>query len=450
VTPLIVIAGRPNVGKSTLFNRLIGERKAITDLTPGVTRDPVSGSITLPSGREARLVDTGGVSDSDDATSRSVSERAWEVIRDADVLLLVVDPMEIGGEDVRLMEALRPVADKVVVVANKVDNERRELHVPALYSHGFASIVAIAAVHGRNVAALLQEMDHRLAALLAGDESAATIGGPAGHPDPDLRLAIVGKPNAGKSTLLNALAGAERALVSPIPGTTRDPVEARLNVYGHELVVVDTAGMRRRSRVDENVEYYSVNRAVEAVTRADVALLTVDVAEGLTDQDKKIASVAVRRGAAVVLGLSKWDLVQAANPLVRPADLLRAMTDRIRFQFPILGFAPVVPFSALSGDGLETLVDKVVSVREQLGRYISTGKLNAAVARWSEQTVFTVRGKDIRARYITQTSTNPVRFVLFVNKPRQAPDAYRRFIENRIRSELGFEDVPIGVEIRGS
>jgi GTP-binding protein len=446
MTPLIVIAGRPNVGKSTLFNRLIGQRKAITDPTPGVTRDPVRGSMTLPSGRDARVVDTGGITDYTDATNRSVSERARDVMREADVLLLVVDPSEIGAEDIRLMETVRAIAERVVLVANKVDNERRALHVPALHSYGFSSIIAIAAVHGRNVNALLGEIDARLSDPsldVAADEERDD--GYAG-----LRLAIVGKPNAGKSTLLNALAGAESALVSPTPGTTRDPVEVTLTAFGHELRVVDTAGMRRKARVEESVEYYSVNRAVEAVSQADVALLTVDTEEGLTDQDKKIASVAVRRGAAVVVGLSKWDLLKAANPAISPNDLLRSMTDRIRFQFPILGFAPVVPFSAVSGEGLQALVEKVVSVREQLGRHIPTGRLNAAVASWSEQTVFTVRGKDIRPRYITQTSSNPVRFVLFVNKPQQAPDGYRRFIENRIRSELGFAEVPIDVEIRGS
>ena len=448
--PLVAIVGRPNVGKSTLFNRLIGARKAITDPMPGVTRDPVMGDLTLSRG-VAQLWDTGGVAESSDATDRLVADRAREVMGQADAILMVVDATEVVGDDLRLIEALRPSAAKVILVGNKVDNERRELHVPELHRLGFPTVVAIAAVHGRNVQQLRDELDARLFGDREGGEAAGPVSGARDETDSQIpRLAIVGKPNAGKSTLLNALAGADHAIVSDTPGTTRDPVEALISSFGHQLYVVDTAGMRRRNRVEGGVEYYSVNRAVEAVSRADVALLTVDAEEGLSDQDKKIAAVAVRRGSAVVVGLSKWDLVLQRHPDTHRADLLRAMTDRIRFQFPVLGFAPVVPFSAKSGSGLRSLVEKVVSVHGQLCRWVSTGQLNAALGRWMAQTVFTARGRELKSRYITQTSANPVRFVLFVNRPQAAPDAFRRFIENRIREELGFLEVPIDVEIRGS
>lgn len=447
--PLVAIVGRPNVGKSTLFNRLIGARKAITDPTPGVTRDPVMGDLHLTKGG-AQLWDTGGVAESEDATDQLVADRAREIMAQADAILLVVDATEIVGDDLRLIEALRPSAEKVILVGNKVDNERRELHIPDLYQHGFTTVIAVAAVHGRNVQQLRDELDARLFAE-GGGQIASRVVDARGEPALEIpRLAIVGKPNAGKSTLLNILAGVDHAIVSDVPGTTRDPVEALITCFGQELSVVDTAGMRRRNRVEGGVEYYSVNRAVEAVSRADVALLTVDAEEGLSDQDKKIAGVAVRRGSAVVVGLSKWDLVLERHPETRRTDLLRAMTDRIRFQFPVLGFAPVVPFSARSGSGLRLLVGKVVGVYRQLGRWIPTGQLNAALGNWVEQTVFTARGREIRSRYITQTSANPVRFVLFVNRPKDAPDSFRRFVENRIREELGFPEVPIDVEIRGS
>ena len=449
MSALVAIVGRPNVGKSTLFNRLIGARKAITDPTPGVTRDPVTGELRLPGG-VAQLWDTGGVADSDDATDRLVADRAREVMGHADLILLVVDATNVVGDDLRLVESLRPLATKVILVVNKVDNERRELHVPELHRLGFATVVAIAAVHGRNLQQLREEMAARLFAGAPPDPT-PTVGH--GHPDSTVevpRLAIVGKPNAGKSTLLNALAGGERALVADVPGTTRDPVEAMVAPFGYQLYVVDTAGMRRKNRVAGGVEYYSVNRAVDAVSRADIALLTVDADDGLSDQDKKIAAVAVRRGSAVVVGLSKWDLVTERHSGTQRGDLLRAMTDRIRFQFPVLSFAPVMPFSAQTGTGLRNLVEKVISVRRQLATWVPTGQLNAALGDWSAQTSFSVRGREIRSRYITQTSSNPVRFVLFVNRPQDAPDAYRRFIENRIRQELGFSEVPVGVDIRGS
>ena len=233
---------------------------------------------------------------------------------------------------------------------------------------------------------------------------------------------IGGKPNTGKSTLLHRLLGEQRALVSATPGTTRDPLSGRLVHAGAQIELIDTAGMRRRSKVQDAVEYYAVNRGAAALADADVAVLLVDAREGLAEQDKRIAAIAIRRGVAVLIALSKWDLL-ADRP-----NLLAAMVDRIRFQFPLLHFAPVVPLSGLTGFGVDRMLSKAVDLHRQLSLTIPTGKLNRAMARWAREYVPTSRGREIRVRYATQTGTNPVRFVCFLNRARGAGAAYRRFL----------------------
>ena len=255
-------------------------------------------------------------------------------------------------------------------------------------------------------------------------------------------MVIGGKPNTGKSTLLNHLLGEERALVSATPGTTRDPLSGRLSHGGVPIELIDTAGMRRRPKVQDEVEYFAVNRGAAALAQADVALLLVDANDGLVEQDKRIAAIAMRRGVAVLIALSKWDLL-SAQP-----NLLAALVDRIRFQFPLLHFAPVLPLSGRSGYGVDRVLTKAVSLYRQLTRTIPTAKLNQALARWAREYVPTSRGREIRVRYATQTSTNPLRFVCFLNHARGAGAAYRRYLENRIRTELGFTEVPLTVEFR--
>ena len=261
---------------------------------------------------------------------------------------------------------------------------------------------------------------------------------------PVVRLAIAGKPNTGKSTLLNRLLGEERALVDAAPGTTRDPLAGRIGHGGTDIEIIDTAGMRRRSKVASDVEYFAVNRTAAMLGEVDVALLLVDAGVGLSEQDKRIAAIAIRRGVAVLVALSKWDLL-ADRP-----NLLAAMVDRIRFQFPIMRFAPVLPLSGRTGYGVDALLGKAVALHRQLCRTVPTAKLNQALARWAREYVPTARGREIRVRYATQTGSNPVRFVCFVNQIRGAGASYRRFLENRIRSELGFAEVPLTVEFRAS
>jgi GTP-binding protein len=442
--PLVTIVGRPNVGKSTLFNRLLARRRAITAATPGVTRDIVEEEFVL-AGMPLRLLDTGGVGDDAGEFGAVVAERALAAADDAVAIMLVVAVEGITPEDERLADRLRAASDRVVVVVNKVDHPGREAAMWDFYRLGYETVIGVSAAHGRNISALREELARgiRRRRPAAGSAEAAQ------STSAVIRLVIGGKPNTGKSTLLNRLLGEERALVSATPGTTRDPLSGRLDHGGAPIELIDTAGMRRRSKVQDAVEYYAVNRGAAALAGADVAVLLVDASEGLAEQDKRIAAIAMRRGVAVLIGLSKWDmLAEQPEPLAEQPDLLAAAVDRIRFQFPLLHFAPVLPLSGLTGYGVDGMLTKAVELHRQLNLTISTGKLNQAIARWAREYAPTFRGREIRVRYATQTGTNPVRFVCFLNHARGADAAYRRFLENRIRRELGFSEVPLAVEFR--
>ena len=442
--PLVTIVGRPNVGKSTLFNRLLARRRAITASTPGVTRDIVEEEIVL-AGMPLRLLDTGGVGDDTGEFGAAVAERALAAADDAVAIMLVVAVDGITPEDERLADRLRASSDRVVVVVNKVDHPGREAAMWDFYRLGYETVIGVSAAHGRNISSLREELARgiRRRRPAAGSAEAAQ------STSAVIRLVIGGKPNTGKSTLLNRLLGEERALVSATPGTTRDPLSGRLDHGGVQIELIDTAGMRRRSKVQDAVEYYAVNRGAAALAGADVAVLLVDASEGLAEQDKRIAAIAMRRGVAVLIGLSKWDmLAEQPEPPAEQPDLLAAAVDRIRFQFPLLHFAPVLPLSGLTGYGVDGMLTKAVELHRQLSLTISTGKLNQAIARWAREYVPTFRGREIRVRYATQTGTNPVRFVCFLNHARGADAAYRRFLENRIRRELGFSEVPLAVEFR--
>lgn len=433
--PLVVILGRPNVGKSTLFNRLLARRRAITAAAPGVTRDVVEEHAAL-GGIAARLVDTGGIAAAPDRLGRTVGERAAEAAQSAAAVLLVVDAGGLTPEDEQLAERLRALSDRVILVVNKVDHAARDPAVWDCYRLGYQPVVGVSAAHGRNMA----NLHAALADLLRRYRGEAA---PPAAP-PALRLALAGKPNTGKSTLLNRLLGEERALVDAAPGTTRDPLAGRITHAGAALEVIDTAGMRRRSKVASDVEYYAVNRTAALLGQVDVAVLLVDASTGLAEQDKRIAAVAIRRGVAVLVALGKWDL------LAEQPNLLQAMVDRIRFQFPVMRFAPVLPVSGRTGYGVQPLLTKVVALQRQLRRTVPTAKLNQALARWAQEYVPTVRGREVRVRYATQTGSNPVRFVCFLNQIRGVGASYRRFLENRIRSEFGFPEVPLSVELRPS
>jgi GTP-binding protein len=443
----VAVLGRPNVGKSSLFNRLAGRQRSITDPTPGVTRDVLEAELDL-GGRRVRLLDTGGFTLGRGELEREVSRRSLAIAAASDLTLALVEIAGLTREDQALFDRLRRLPgfrDKVVLVINKVDGPKQDMALGEFQGLGFARLAAVSAAHGRGIAELK-------ALILKAREETCGLGGTeavlpiAREPaaGAELRLAIIGKPNTGKSTLLNRLLGEERALVSEAPGTTRDPVGGTLHYRGRSMRILDTAGIRRKSRVSEAVEYYSVNRAIKSIGEADLVVLLMDVREGVSEQDKKIADLAVRAGRGVILALNKCDL------LAGPKKELRGIEEKVRFFFPLLDFAPLVTLSAVSGSGADRLLAEALEVGRQLQRRVPTGKLNLAVKRWVAEYALPVRGKNVKIRYATQTGANPVRFLFFVNSLRLFPARYLQYLKNRIRADLGFAKVPVDIELRES
>ncbi len=430
----MAVVGRPNVGKSTLFNRLVGKRQAITDPTPGVTRDPVEGRYSFGK-RTLRLIDTGGFKIERQGIDGQVTEKSLEVLKKADLILFLMDVTLVTPEDEAFAHILRSYSDKILLCVNKVDNLEREGDVWNFYSFGFDHVIGLSSAHGRGISELEEKFEELLDFDQEREEETS--------PEADIRIALLGKPNTGKSTLINRLIGSETSIVSDIPGTTRDVVEGRFEYRHTRYRVMDTAGIRKKKRVGENVEYYSVNRAIKTIDDTDVVLLMIDAVEGLGDQDKKIAAQIVKKGRGVILVLNKWDLVQDIP------NQMEAISDRTRFLFPILGFAPMLPLSAVQGKGVEKLLDEVYKVWKQLNFRVDTSVLNSALKKWVEKTEPPrFRKGRYKILYATQTGTNPVHFILFVNRKRNFPESYLQYIKNSIRSELGFTSIPVEVELK--
>ena len=434
--PRVVIAGRPNVGKSTLFNRIIKKRKAITDPTPGVTRDTIRQRCFL-NGQEIMLLDTGGFKlERDDDFDELVSEKSLEMLQEGDLILFLMDANDITSEDESFIDHLRPFKEKVLLVVNKVDFPEKENEIWNLYSLGFDNIIGISATHGRNVDALYNK-------ILSMIDFSRFDGAMEQESEPDISIAILGKPNSGKSTLTNKLSGKNHAIVSPVAGTTRDVIEGRFQYKGSHFRVLDTAGIRKKKKVVENVEYYSVNRAFKSIEEADIILLLIDVQEGLTEQDKKITQQIVKNGKGVILVLNKWDTTD------RSKETWDKTRERVEFLFPILHFAPIMAVSGLEGTGIDKLLDEILKVYRQLTKRIETNVINEALADWVDfNPIPAVKNKRFKLRYITQVSAHPVKFVAFVNRSSGFPDSYKRYVINQIRREFGMSKIPVSLELK--
>ena len=450
-SPTVALAGRPNVGKSTLFNRLLHKRRSITDPTPGVTRDPVTAE-TVILNRKLQLIDTGGFKlDRDESPEgeieAAVVQRTLDAIKESDLVVLIFEAGEITPEDEELIDTLRPYQDKLIPVVNKCEGGRREADAWNLLSYGFEKIIMISAEHGDNVDELEETIAERLKDFAQDDAtdpgSDLLSGDDPSRAEPVIRIALLGKPNTGKSTLSNRLTASSSSIVSSIPGTTRDVVEGTFIWKKNKFLVLDTAGIRRRTKISENIEYYSVNRAIKTVDDADIVFLIIDAQEGLTDQDKKIAAIAHEKGRGIIFALNKWDTM----PRVKNA--FQASQDRLRFLFPKMEYAPVVSISALDGSGVDTLLDTGVRMHKQLTRKIETSELNRALEKWLEEYP-PPSGKQNRfkVRYAVQISSNPVRFAFFVSRKQAVTEPYVAYLRNRIRDTLGFSLIPVEIEVR--
>ncbi len=440
---VLAIVGRPNVGKSTLFNRMVGGRPALVHDTPGVTRDRRYGTLDYD-GRPIRVIDTGGL-DPDarhEAIGAGIHRQAEVAMQEADAVVFVIDAMT-GPTPVdrELAIRLRKIGRPVVVAANKVDHAVREVLAGEAYELGLGEVYPISAMHGRG----LEEMMEALLALLPApaappDESAA--GEDAEEERAPLRVALVGKPNAGKSSLLNRLVGAERSLVHDAPGTTTDPVDTPFTYGGKDYVLVDTAGIRRRARIEADTEKLSVSLALGQIERADVVVLVVDAADGASEQDARLAGLIEESGRAVVVALNKADLLPGA---AAGKSAMSAAGKELHF----LGWARRVLISALRGDGLGALLDAVGKAAAQHRRRIATSELNRFFADVCEQYPPTSRGgKLVTVHYLTQGGVKPPTFLLWANRADLVDEAYRRFVVNQLRARYGLAGTPIRVVVK--
>ena len=435
MTPIIVIVGRPSVGKSTLFNRLIGSPIAIVDKAPGVTRDRHYGDAFLH-GRQVTVVDTGGlVPQSEDSLAKGILTHVMAAIDEADVVLCVLDAETAASEpDTRIVRMLRKANKPVVYAANKIDGPRQSEGVYDIYGLGLPSLFLISALHGRGIGELESALVNAL----------PQISEPASAPDEDAvpRVAIFGRPNAGKSSLCNRLVGAERSLVNKAPGTTRDPVDVRCEYQGRTFRIVDTAGIRRQSHIDrKSIEAVSVIRAIRAMERSDVAIVLCDGTEGVKEQDARLLGLCVDRGRAVVLGLNKSDLIDRATR--------KTVLENCKAALHFAPWVPIIPVSALTGQGLDELVSQALRASEQFHRRIGTAELN----RFMEQVIAkhappTQGGRAPRIYYITQVASAPPHFVGISNAPEHISTGYARYVSNQIRKNFGFEGTPLVIKFR--
>jgi len=433
--PVVVLAGRPNVGKSTLFNRLLRKRRAITDPTPGVTRDPVEADCLINE-KPLRLIDTGGFKLADvEGIDKLVVERTIDTIKKADLVVLLLEAGEITSEDEELIELLRPYRKKLIVCVNKTEGGRLEADSWNVMSFGFEKVLMISAEHGDNIGELQQEILKRLD-FSKVEES---------QEEQTIRIALLGKPNTGKSTLSNRLTGANASIVSDIPGTTRDTVEGRFKWKSQEFIILDTAGIRRKAKVSENIEYYSVNRAIKTISDADIVVLMIDAAEGLSEQDKKIAALAHDKGRGIILALNKWDTMSQQKNTFKTAE------DKIHFQFGQMEYAPIIPVSAKDGSGVDKILSTAVKMYKQLNTSITTSQLNQALEQWlTEHPPPTGPRTRFKVKYAVQKSANPVHFIFFTSRTQAVSDSYVSYLKNRIRKDLGFSMVPVLLEIKSS
>jgi len=452
--PVVAIVGRPNVGKSTLFNRLAGERIAIVEDVPGTTRDRVYARGDW-NGRDFTLVDTGGLElEPGSVIEERVQDQARVATQEADVILFVVDAQAgLAPLDYEVADRLRRSTKPVLLVVNKADNPRRELEGAEFHALGFDPTITVSAQHGRNTGDLADLVVDALPAEeppdgerapsgsdeLTEEELAELAESEMGPP----RVAIVGRPNTGKSTLVNHVLGEERMIVSEIPGTTRDPVDTAVVVDGEPMILVDTAGIRRRGSIEKGIERYSVLRSMKAIDRADVAVVLTDAIEGYTAQDAHVVGHVLEAGKGLVLVINKWDAVEKDDKTAD--DLLH----RLRRDAPYLSWADIVFASAKTGAKLDRVLAEARRVAEERYRRVSTGELNRVVMdAVRAHPPSHVRNRLPKVFYATQVAVAPPTFVIFVNDPELIHFSYRRYLENRIRAEYGFLGTPIRLIFR--
>ncbi len=429
---LVAIVGRPNVGKSTLFNRLVGSREAIVEGEPGVTRDRLYGYSEW-NGKRFMVVDTGGfIPGTEDTMEKAVREQAMIAIDEADSIIFVCDGRDgVTPFDEDIAKILRTSKKPVTLMVNKCDNAIQLTAAYEFYTLGLGDPFPVSSLNGFNTGDFLDQVVEPL------------TGNNDDEDDNRLKIAVVGRPNAGKSSLTNALTGKDRSIVTDIPGTTRDAIDSVLKYYGQEIILIDTAGLRKKSQVKENIEMYSVLRTSRAIERCDVGIVMIDATRGLEDQDKKIINQVADQRKGIILAVNKWDLIEKDT---KTADIF---TKQIREELRTFDYLPVVYISAQTKQRIAKVLDIAIKIQEKRSIRIKTSELNKVLLPFFEKTPPpAVRGQDLRINYITQVGTEPPVFAFFCNFPQLLPDSYKRFMERIFRENFELEGVPISFIFR--
>ena len=435
--PIIAIVGRPNVGKSTFVNRLVGKRQSIVDDRPGVTRDRIYFDVEWQN-KPFTVIDTGGIIPGDeDEIMLSIYDQAKIACEEADKIIFIVDGLEgVTPVDSDIANILRQSNKPIFLAVNKVDSHNQITMISDFYSLAIGEPIAISALHGSGgVGDLLEEITSDFEYDVEEIE------------DKTIKIAIVGRPNAGKSSIVNALLGEKRVIVSDISGTTRDSIDSRLTYNDQEFVIIDTAGIRKKAKVDYGVEKFAVDRAIRSIRECDVALMVIDATEavnGISDQDKKIASIITDAGKGMVIAINKWDLIED-----KKSNTINKFEEKIAHEIPFLDYVPKIYISAVTHQRLNNIFTRVVEVQKERSKRVSTGLLNKVINEaYALNPPQTIRNKRLKIMYSTQAAIEPPTFILFANNEDLMKDHYKRYMENKLREAFGFTGTPIRLSVR--
>ena len=435
--PIIAVVGRPNVGKSTFVNRLVGRRQSIVDDMPGVTRDRIYFDVEWQN-KKFTVIDTGGIVPGDeDDIMLSIYDQAKIACEEADKIIFIVDGIEgTTPVDMDIANILRQSGKPIFLAVNKVDSHNQITMISDFYSLAVGEPIAISALHGSGgVGDLLEEITEDFSTEIEDTE------------DNTIKLAIVGRPNAGKSSIVNALLGEKRVIVSDVSGTTRDSIDSYLNFEGQDYVIIDTAGIRKKAKVDYGVEKFAVDRAIRSIRECDVALMVIDATEainGISDQDKKIASIITEAGKGMVIAINKWDLIED-----KKSNTINKFEQKIANEIPFLDYVPKIYISAVTHQRLNSIFTKVLDVQKERSKRIATGLLNKVINEaYAINPPQTIRNKRLKIMYSTQAAVKPPTFILFANNEDLMKDHYKRYMENKLREAFGFTGTPVRISIR--